>query len=87
MGEIVTEIKEREKFSSIINQEMEEYKIYTTSDGEQFLRLFAAKKYQQKHDRVEEFKKHFSFSHGNLKRGNFALVRKAFNITKLHEKI
>lgn len=86
MSEIITEIKERKKFTSVVNQEMEEYKIYTTSDGEHFSTLPSAKRYQKKYDRMEEFKKYFNFSHGNLRKGNFDLVRKAFSITPSHEK-
>jgi len=77
MEEITEKIKQRKNYSSIVTT-MKDYKVFKSSNGEEFTTMSAAKKYQKEHTRMIEFKKHFNFSKGNLKRGTQKLADRLF---------
>jgi len=81
MEQITTIIKKRKTFKSVTEcQEEKEYKVFVTSDGEEFPSILAAKKYQKEYNRVENFKQHFNLSKGNLKKGDILLARDVASI-------
>jgi hypothetical protein len=75
MSEVKTVVKERDCFDSIFKKK-ETYTVYAAGNGEEFKSQSDAKKYNEKLERVSNFRKTFSTSHGNLAKGDTRLASK-----------
>ena len=67
-------VDKNRKTSYCIEPQFETYQMYEADDGEFFLSLPAAKKYNDAINRKKEFNTLFSFDKGNLNRGQEALA-------------
>ena len=75
------EVRTKKIYTSVMEDKIEEYKVYITEDGEEFSSVISADCHQKMYDRYNEFKNYFSFQKNNLKRGDIGLALKLHKIS------